>query len=156
MLERKPRWNVLLSAPIAIAGAGIGGLTAALAVARAGRRVLLLERAAKIEEVGAGFQIAPNAGRVLGRHWFLLVFTLDLAKGLGPVLLANWAVDTNQADSWLKISTAAAAILVDADTGRVTTVEDFNRAGEQAFERVFRRSAAGGHSGSSMPLVMRK
>ena len=54
-----------MSAPIAIAGAGIGGLTAALAVARAGRRVLLLERAAKIEEVGAGFQIAPNAGRVL-------------------------------------------------------------------------------------------
>lgn len=54
-----------MSAPIVVAGAGIGGLTAALSVARAGRRVLLLERAAKIEEVGAGFQIAPNAGRVL-------------------------------------------------------------------------------------------
>jgi salicylate hydroxylase len=54
-----------VSAPIVIAGAGIGGLTAALALARAGRRALVLERAAKIEEVGAGLQIAPNAGRVL-------------------------------------------------------------------------------------------
>ena len=54
-----------MSAPIVIAGAGIGGLSAALALARAGKRVLLLERAAKIEEVGAGLQIAPNAGRVL-------------------------------------------------------------------------------------------
>jgi len=51
--------------PIVIAGAGIGGLAAALCVARAGRRVAVLERAAKIEEVGAGLQIAPNAGRIL-------------------------------------------------------------------------------------------
>ncbi|WP_442754910.1 FAD-dependent monooxygenase [Methylocystis sp. JAN1] len=54
-----------MSAPIVVAGAGIGGLTAALALARAGKRVLVLERASKIEEVGAGLQIAPNAGRVL-------------------------------------------------------------------------------------------
>jgi salicylate hydroxylase len=54
-----------VSAPIVIAGAGIGGLTAALALARAGKRVLVLERAARIKEVGAGLQIAPNAGRVL-------------------------------------------------------------------------------------------
>ncbi|PPD43170.1 MAG: salicylate 1-monooxygenase [Methylocystis sp.] len=54
-----------MSAPIVIAGAGIGGLTAALCLARAGKRVAVLERAAKIEEVGAGLQIAPNAGRVL-------------------------------------------------------------------------------------------
>ncbi|WP_424361222.1 FAD-dependent monooxygenase [Methylocystis parvus] len=54
-----------MSAPIVVAGAGIGGLTAALALARAGKRVLVLERAPKIEEVGAGLQIAPNAGRVL-------------------------------------------------------------------------------------------
>ncbi|RTL88678.1 MAG: FAD-binding protein [Hyphomicrobiales bacterium] len=54
-----------MSAPLVIAGAGIGGLSAALALARAGRRVLLLERAPKIEEVGAGLQIAPNAGRIL-------------------------------------------------------------------------------------------
>ncbi len=50
---------------IVVAGAGIGGLTAALCLARAGKRVALLEKAPKIEEVGAGLQIAPNAGRIL-------------------------------------------------------------------------------------------
>lgn len=54
-----------MSAPIVIAGAGIGGLSAALSLARAGKRVTVLERTAKIEEVGAGLQIAPNAGRAL-------------------------------------------------------------------------------------------
>jgi len=51
--------------PVVVAGAGIGGLTAALCIARAGRRVAVLERAPAIEEVGAGLQIAPNAGRIL-------------------------------------------------------------------------------------------
>ena len=51
--------------PLVVAGAGIGGLTAALSLARAGKRVALLEKAPRIEEVGAGLQIAPNAGRIL-------------------------------------------------------------------------------------------
>lgn len=51
--------------PLVVAGAGIGGLTAALCLARAGKRVALLEKAPVIEEVGAGLQIAPNAGRIL-------------------------------------------------------------------------------------------
>jgi salicylate hydroxylase len=50
---------------LVVAGAGIGGLAAALCLARAGKRVALLEKAPKIEEVGAGLQIAPNAGRIL-------------------------------------------------------------------------------------------
>ena len=50
---------------LVVAGAGIGGLTAALCLARAGKRVTLFEKAPKIEEVGAGLQIAPNAGRIL-------------------------------------------------------------------------------------------
>ncbi len=49
-----------------IAGAGIGGLTAAIALARAGLRVTLLERARTIQETGAGLQLAPNATGVLG------------------------------------------------------------------------------------------
>jgi salicylate hydroxylase len=54
-----------------VAGAGIGGLTAALTLARAGWRVTVLERAPAIEEVGAGIQIPPNACRVLERYGLL-------------------------------------------------------------------------------------
>ncbi|MGE0801829.1 MAG: FAD-dependent monooxygenase [Lautropia sp.] len=51
--------------PVLIAGGGIGGLAAALALARAGRAVRLLEQAAAFGEIGAGIQLAPNALRVL-------------------------------------------------------------------------------------------
>jgi len=56
-----------VTAPIVIAGAGVGGLTAGLALAQAGKKILILERAAEIEEIGAGLQIAPNAGRALAQ-----------------------------------------------------------------------------------------
>jgi salicylate hydroxylase len=48
-----------------VVGAGIGGLTAALALARKGVRVSVLEQAPELGEVGAGIQIGPNASRVL-------------------------------------------------------------------------------------------
>jgi salicylate hydroxylase len=51
---------------ILIAGAGIGGLTAALALARAGHRVDLYEAAPHLGEIGAGVTLAPNAMRVYG------------------------------------------------------------------------------------------
>ena len=50
---------------IVIAGAGIGGLTAALSVAEAGFHVVIVERSAELLEIGAGIQLSPNAGRVL-------------------------------------------------------------------------------------------
>ena len=50
-----------MTARVVVAGAGIGGLTAALALARTGREVLVLERAAALNEVGAGLQLSPNA-----------------------------------------------------------------------------------------------
>ena len=53
------------SRTIVIAGAGIGGLTAALALTRAGFRAVVLEQAARLEETGAGIQLSPNATRVL-------------------------------------------------------------------------------------------
>lgn len=54
-------------ANIAISGAGIAGLSAALAFSRAGFDVDLFERSPKLEEVGAGLQLSPNATRLLER-----------------------------------------------------------------------------------------
>jgi salicylate hydroxylase len=51
--------------PFVIVGAGLGGLTAAIAIAARGFAVRLVERSAELSEVGAGIQLAPNAGRVL-------------------------------------------------------------------------------------------
>ncbi|RAI42716.1 FAD-dependent monooxygenase [Rhodoplanes roseus] len=53
------------SRTIIVAGAGIGGLTAAVALADRGFRVLVLEQAPQLEATGAGLQISPNAARVL-------------------------------------------------------------------------------------------
>lgn len=46
---------------ILIAGGGIGGLSAALAIANTGRAVDVLERAPELTEIGAGIQLGPNA-----------------------------------------------------------------------------------------------
>jgi len=46
-------------------GAGIGGMAAALALARRGVSVTLLERSPVLGEAGAGLQLGPNATRVL-------------------------------------------------------------------------------------------
>ena len=50
---------------ITIAGAGIGGLAVATALARDGHSVTVAERALEISEVGAGLQISPNGRAVL-------------------------------------------------------------------------------------------
>jgi salicylate hydroxylase len=59
---------------IIVAGAGIGGLTAALSLADRGFDVLVLEQARELGPVGAGIQLSPNATRVL------------FGLGLGPAL----------------------------------------------------------------------
>jgi len=68
---------VASSRNVIIAGAGIGGLSAALMLARSGFRVTLLEQAARLSEVGAGIQLSPNATRIL------------IALGLGDRLRAD-------------------------------------------------------------------
>jgi 2-polyprenyl-6-methoxyphenol hydroxylase-like FAD-dependent oxidoreductase len=50
---------------ILIIGAGIGGLTAAIALRQAGFETEVFERAANLREVGAGIALSPNAMRVL-------------------------------------------------------------------------------------------
>ena len=51
--------------PVIIAGGGIGGLAAALALARKGYKSVVLEQAPQFGEIGAGIQIAPNAWHAL-------------------------------------------------------------------------------------------
>jgi len=75
---------VARSRTVVIAGAGIGGLTAALALAAHGFRIVILEQAARLEETGAGIQLSPNATRVLA--------ALGLAKRLRAVAVAPEAV----------------------------------------------------------------
>ena len=50
---------------IAIIGAGLGGLSAAIALDRAGFDVQVYERSRQLGEIGAGIQISPNASRIL-------------------------------------------------------------------------------------------
>lgn len=56
---------MLLGMNIAVLGGGIGGLTAALALAQRGALVTVYEQAAALTEVGAGIQISPNGFCVL-------------------------------------------------------------------------------------------
>jgi 3-hydroxybenzoate 6-monooxygenase len=65
-----------MSLPILIAGGGIGGLSAALALAQKGRRVRVLEKATEFGEIGYGIQMGPNVSRMLDR--------LGVLKALEP------------------------------------------------------------------------
>lgn len=49
------------SQPVLVAGGGIGGVAAALALVREGYRVQVFEQAPEIGEIGAGIQLGPNA-----------------------------------------------------------------------------------------------
>lgn len=66
---------------LVIAGAGIGGLTTALSLARRGIGITLVEKRTGFGELGAGLQISPNAGRVLD--------ALDLALPLKRMAVSS-------------------------------------------------------------------
>ncbi|MBM3342337.1 MAG: monooxygenase [Betaproteobacteria bacterium] len=68
MSTRPPKPHIL------IAGAGIGGLTAALALLKRGYDVDVYEQAPELREVGAGLQISPNGNRVLHELGVLQAF----------------------------------------------------------------------------------
>jgi len=71
---------------VLIAGAGIGGLTAALALRRAGIDVHVYEQAAVLREVGAGLLLGPNAVKVL-HH-------LGLEEALAHVVVVPESIDS--------------------------------------------------------------
>jgi salicylate hydroxylase len=73
---RKPR--------ILIAGAGLGGIVAALTLLQRGFEVALYEQAVELRELGAGVQISPNGSRVL------------CALGLQPAMEAIASVPTGK------------------------------------------------------------
>ena len=73
---------------IIIAGAGIAGLTTALAFAGNGFEVEIFERSPKLEEVGAGLQLSPNATRILERMG-VLARLLPLAVQPEAVILRD-------------------------------------------------------------------
>lgn len=54
-----------------VIGGGIGGLTAAIALARRGWRAEVFEQAPELHEIGAGLMVATNAMRVLGNGTWL-------------------------------------------------------------------------------------
>jgi salicylate hydroxylase len=57
--------TVPASRTVVIAGAGIGGLAASLALAARGFRVVVFETAERLDPIGAGIQLSPNASHIL-------------------------------------------------------------------------------------------
>ena len=87
---------------IVIVGAGIGGLTAALAALKRGLDVEVYEQAAELKEVGAGIQISSNGTRVL--------YALGLEEALKRVQvlpskrqIRHWA--TGETWNWFDLGT---------------------------------------------------
>ncbi|MEM7269493.1 MAG: FAD-dependent monooxygenase [Pseudomonadota bacterium] len=91
---------------VAIAGAGIGGLTAALAFARQGAEVNVYEASPELGEVGAGIQLSPNAMKALAS----LGVDGEIEEiGFAPNTAAIRHWRTNQLHLSVPLSDAAAA-----------------------------------------------
>ena len=92
---------------VLIAGGGIGGLAAAVACAREGLPVQLLERSEQFSEVGAGLQMGPNVTRIL-RAWGLADAFAQLAAF--PKLLQARDAQTGQVLGALRLGERAQAL----------------------------------------------
>ncbi len=82
------------SRQVIIAGAGVAGLTAALAFAARGYSVHVYERSAELTEVGAGLQLSPNATRILTRYGVLGL--LDAAAVRPEAIVLKDAASLNE------------------------------------------------------------
>lgn len=92
----------------AIVGAGIAGLTSALALARKGFAVSIYEQAVELAEVGAGLQLSPNASRLLARLGLVEKLTdkwhepasIDLLSGLTGRHVAQVPAGAKARERW--------------------------------------------------------
>jgi hypothetical protein len=94
-LKDNLNWHPKARTPlnILIIGAGITGLTSALALSLTGHRVTIYEAANSLTEIGAGLQIAPNASRVLARLG-ILGDVMKKANVLEGLSLRRWKDDS--------------------------------------------------------------
>jgi salicylate hydroxylase len=94
---------------VVIAGAGIGGLTAAIALAKRGFPVSVIEQAERLEPIGAGIQLSPNASRVL--------VGLGLGERLAPYVVAPQALNVMNARTGGVLARAALGDAATRDYG---------------------------------------
>ena len=78
-----------LNERIIIAGGGIGGLAAGVALRQKGFDVLVIEQAEELREIGAGLSVWPNATRVLN-HLGLLGEALRRSEVLRRLQMRTW------------------------------------------------------------------
>jgi salicylate hydroxylase len=113
--------------PVLIAGAGIGGLTTALMLARKGIPCTVLEKRTVLDEAGAGIQLSPNATRLLidiglGPNLArdvceperVLIRSLTSGSILGEVALGDYSAFRYQAPYWLTHRADLHVALLDA------------------------------------------
>lgn len=153
--------------PILIAGAGIGGLSLAIALARNGIASRVLERRRELAEAGAGIQLGPNAVGVLsrlgvadsleplvGKPECLRVY--DGASGalLSELPLGAWIAERHGAPYWVAhradlhaalLDTARALPLVDIATG--CGLASFTLSGGRVLART---DDGGAHDGAAL------
>ncbi|MEE1613832.1 FAD-dependent monooxygenase [Microvirga sp. CF3016] len=112
---------------IAVVGAGIGGLTASLALARRGHAVTLVERRTGFSEVGAGLQLSPNASRILiglglgaalrrvaTEPQRVVVRAIGSGKAIGQVALGAFLRERFGAPYWVVHRADLQTVLLDA------------------------------------------
>ncbi|MFH6785720.1 MULTISPECIES: FAD-dependent oxidoreductase [Methylobacterium] len=132
--ERQPGSRPVPDRPglrVAVVGAGIGGLTAALSLSARGHDVTLVERRTAFSEVGAGLQLSPNASRILtdlglgmplrrvaGEPARVRIRSLATARDIGEIALGEAMRERFGAPYWVVHRADLQTILLDAARSR--------------------------------------